>query len=130
MFFTIKLYLPLNCLLILNWIVWNRTICIKIDLALNNLQRLTCHKTQTTKLSFVMSAVQLQIAYGICCYEVVTHLSTEQAHRFFNFEELLLLLEMDSRTRVQIMDEVCISLSCLCPRKGICPSFLALPSYE
>ena len=30
----------------LNWIVWNRTICIKMDLALNNLQRLICHKTQ------------------------------------------------------------------------------------
>ena len=28
----------------LNWIVWNRTICIKMDLALNNLQRLICHK--------------------------------------------------------------------------------------
>ena len=32
----------------LNWIVWNRTICVKMDLALNNLQRLICHKTQTT----------------------------------------------------------------------------------
>ena len=37
----------------LNWIAWNRnvfeiqlTICIKIDLVLNNLQRLICHKTQ------------------------------------------------------------------------------------
>ena len=31
----------------LNWIVWNRTdIYIKTDLALNNLQRLICHKTQ------------------------------------------------------------------------------------
>ena len=48
MFFTIKIYLHLNCVLILNWIVWNRTIFIKMDLALNNLQRLICHKTQTT----------------------------------------------------------------------------------
>ena len=67
MFFTIKLYLHLNwivwnrtifinctywqlkCLLMLNWIVWNRTdyLC-KIYLVLNNLQRLVCHKTQTT----------------------------------------------------------------------------------
>ena len=31
----------------LNWIVWNRTICIKMHLALNNLQRLICHKNQT-----------------------------------------------------------------------------------
>ena len=30
----------------LNWIVWKWTICIKMDLALNNLQRLICHKTQ------------------------------------------------------------------------------------
>ena len=34
----------------LNRIVWNRTVfCMKIDLALNNLQRLICHKIQTTK---------------------------------------------------------------------------------
>ena len=33
----------------LNWIVWNRTICIKMNLALNNIQRLIYHKTQTTK---------------------------------------------------------------------------------
>ena len=46
MFFTIKLYLHLNCILMLNWIVWNRTIFIKMDL--NNLQKLICHKTQTT----------------------------------------------------------------------------------
>ena len=33
----------------LNWIVWNRTdIYIKMDLALNNLQWLTCHKNQPT----------------------------------------------------------------------------------
>ena len=34
----------------LNWIVWKRTdICKKMDLALNNLQWLICHKTQTNK---------------------------------------------------------------------------------
>ena len=33
----------------LNWIVWNRTICIKMDLALNNLQRLICHKIKSNK---------------------------------------------------------------------------------
>ena len=32
----------------LNWIVWNRTIFIKMDLMLNNLQRLICHTTQPT----------------------------------------------------------------------------------
>ena len=35
------------CVLMLNCIVWNRTISLKIDLALNNLQRLICHKTQS-----------------------------------------------------------------------------------
>ena len=36
--------------LILNWIIWNRTVfCIKMDLVLNNLQRLICHKTQPSK---------------------------------------------------------------------------------
>ena len=43
MFFTIKLYLHLNCVLILNWIVLNRTIFIKMDLAL------ICHKTPTAR---------------------------------------------------------------------------------
>ena len=32
----------------LNWIEIELTICIKMDLALNNLQRLICHKTQPT----------------------------------------------------------------------------------
>ena len=43
-----KLYLHLNCVLILNWIVWNRIIFIKMDLALNNIQRLIYHNPQTT----------------------------------------------------------------------------------
>ena len=47
MFFTIKLYLHLNSVIMLNWIVYNRIICIKMDLALNNRQRLICHKTKT-----------------------------------------------------------------------------------
>ena len=49
MFFKIKLYLHLNCVLMLNRIVLNRTIFIKMDLALSNLQRLICHKTQINK---------------------------------------------------------------------------------
>ena len=40
-----QLYLHLNCELILNWIIWNRTLFIKMDLALNNQQRLICYKT-------------------------------------------------------------------------------------
>ena len=46
MFFTIKLYLHLNCVHMLNWIVWNRTIFRKMDLTLSNLQSMICHKTQ------------------------------------------------------------------------------------
>ena len=48
MFLIIKAYLHLNCVLMLNWIIWNRSTFIKMDLALNNLQRLICYKTQTT----------------------------------------------------------------------------------
>ena len=57
MFFTIKLSLHLNCVLIINWIVRNRTIFIKMDLALNNLQRLICHKLNqpTNYLSIYLS---------------------------------------------------------------------------
>ena len=34
----------------LNWIVWNEVlIIIKMNLALNNLQSLLCHKTNTNK---------------------------------------------------------------------------------
>ena len=46
-------FLHLNCIFMLNWIVWNRTIFIKMDLALNNLQRLIYHKTQTTNQIWV-----------------------------------------------------------------------------
>ena len=42
-----KCFWQLNCVLMLNWIVLNRTDYLhKMDLALNNLQRLICHKTQ------------------------------------------------------------------------------------
>ena len=45
----------------LNWIVWNKTdFCIKIDLGLNNLQRLICHKTQTTNQNII---------YILCIYK-------------------------------------------------------------
>ena len=36
--------IELKCVLMLNWIVWNRTVYMyKMDLALNNQQRLLCH---------------------------------------------------------------------------------------
>ena len=45
-----KYFWQLDCVLMLNWIVWNRTVHLyKMDLALNNLQRLICHKTQTNE---------------------------------------------------------------------------------
>ena len=40
--------IELNCILMLNWIVWKRKVYIlKMDLALNNLQWLICHKTKS-----------------------------------------------------------------------------------
>ena len=41
--------IELNCVLMLNWITWNRSVYMyKMDLALNNLQWFICHKTQPT----------------------------------------------------------------------------------
>ena len=41
--------IELSCVLMLNWIVWNRTVSLyKMELALNNLQCLICHKNQLT----------------------------------------------------------------------------------
>ena len=45
----LELFWQLNCVLMLNWIVWNRADYLRrIDLALNNLQRLIYLKTQQT----------------------------------------------------------------------------------
>ena len=41
-----KCFWQLNCVIMLKWIVLNRT--YHLDLALNNLQRLICHKIQLT----------------------------------------------------------------------------------
>ena len=44
-----EMFWQLNCVLMLNWIIWNRIDYLyKLNLTLNNLQRLICHKTQTT----------------------------------------------------------------------------------
>ena len=72
----------LNCVLMLNWIVWNRTILIKMDLALNNLQRLICHKTQTTNqptIIYVDKFAGRKLAYWV--------LSTCMAIQFRNLEK-------------------------------------------
>ena len=41
-------FFDIEIVFILNWIVWNRTVNMykKIDLALDNLQWLMCHKTK------------------------------------------------------------------------------------
>ena len=50
----------LNCVLMLNWIVEIELfICIKMDLALNNLQSLIYHKTQTNKHSYIVSSISI-----------------------------------------------------------------------
>ena len=44
----IELFWHWNCVLMLNWNIWNRTFYMfKMDLALNNLQWLMCRKTKT-----------------------------------------------------------------------------------
>ena len=49
-----KCFWQLNSVLMLNWIVLNRTDYLhKMDLALNNLQRLICHKTQPTNQNYI-----------------------------------------------------------------------------
>ena len=54
--------IELNCVLMLNWIIWNRTVyCLKMDSALNNLQRLICHKTQTKKTNKTKVAINKYI---------------------------------------------------------------------
>ena len=46
----IELFWYLNCVLMLNWTVSNRTVYLyKMDVALNNLQWLICYKTQTNQ---------------------------------------------------------------------------------
>ena len=42
--------IELNCVLMQKWIVWNRTVYMyKMDLALNDLQWLICHKAKPIK---------------------------------------------------------------------------------
>ena len=57
--------LHLNYVLMLNWIAWNRTIFIKIDLALNNIKRLIWHKTQPTLLETILHVP------GLICLHIV-----------------------------------------------------------
>ena len=57
-----------NCVFMLN-----RTICIKIDLALNNLQKLICHKTQRTN----QPKISPRLLYSQCFSCSILKLSSE-----------------------------------------------------
>ena len=51
----------------LNWIVLNRTVyCIKINLALNNQQRLICHKPKQTNYCYFIPIIQLRQTVEEC----------------------------------------------------------------
>ena len=44
----------------LNWIVWNKTVYFeKMNMALNNLQRLIFHETQTNQILFVEMIIKI-----------------------------------------------------------------------
>ena len=59
--------IELNCTLMINWIVWNRTVYLnKMDLTLNNQQRLMCHKNQTNKIKQTNNT-----EYGVKLYLMV-----------------------------------------------------------
>ena len=48
----------------LNWIVWNKTVYLrKMDLALNNLQRLICYKNHTKKQTIICMCVCVCVFY-------------------------------------------------------------------
>ena len=57
-----------NYVLMLNWTVWNRTgYLYKMDLALNNLQRSICHKTQLTILrTYIYIYIYIYIYMCVC----------------------------------------------------------------
>ena len=64
-----------NCVLMLDWIIWNRTICIKIDLALNNLQRFIRYKTQPInplgKYIFLSLYIRLREAWNLIFFKLI-----------------------------------------------------------
>ena len=57
-----ELFWRLNCVLMLSWIVWNKTVyCNKMDLALNNLQWLICLKTKPNKTETKPTIIWFQV---------------------------------------------------------------------
>ena len=59
-----------------NWIVWNRIDYLqKMDLVLNNLQRLICHKAQPTnflkKMSFNKNFIKVNVIINSCKFNLI-----------------------------------------------------------
>ena len=88
----------------LNWIAWNRTICINMYLALNNLQKLICHKTQpANKPSFSnISDFLFYLAYLFVPMFVFSHFSEWASYIFLHWlsflysENIIVLFLSDS----------------------------------
>ena len=70
-----KRFWQLKCVLMLNWNFWNRTdFCIKMDLALNNLQKLICRKNpinQPTNHLLCLSLFQNQLSMKLFNYFIL-----------------------------------------------------------
>ena len=61
----IELFLDWNCVFMLNWIVWNRTVYkYKNGFGINNLQWLMCHKTKPNKQTFGVVAPNKVLSMG------------------------------------------------------------------
>ena len=54
-------------------LIWNRTICLKMDLALNNLQKFICHKTLPNQLSLSNSCQYQQSIHSWQDIKAVTY---------------------------------------------------------
>ena len=129
MFFTIKLYLHLNHVLMLNWIVWNRTIFIKMDFAFNNPQRLICHKNQTSNqqqiIYFIYMKVGLEINNLQCskCHKTKPNQTKPKLDKYLDLAkkvsmiltssralELERLDELEMRGRIDIVKSISIAV--------------------
>ena len=95
----------------LKWIVWNRTIFIKRDLALNNLQRLICHKTQPTNQTNKFSpwpAALLWLKKPVCFT-----IYPRWQDGFIPFQRALVLCEIQT-TLLRIWTRVTVFISYNC----------------
>ena len=80
--------IELNCELMLNWIVCNRTVYVyKMDLALNNLQWLICHKkhkpNQTKPImSRTLLSIQIYLNNAVVCMVSILSLISTSSNLF------------------------------------------------